>query len=239
MYLTFKIFCSGPFWATYSRGELLSIHDLARSIKSSNHVDFIKGNKANRTHAFAHDDLYIVSYVESVDFSEALFSVFRPFGVYCWIAILAMFFIMGISLNIVGRVQARVKNKSCRNVFAFSLHIIYVSLRSFIIGDAVETSDEPSLSEKCIAIGFAVSSLLIITAYTATAAAYLVLDDSQVEYSTLGDVLADKSAKVCVFSASKEDIELAYPELRFQLKGLFVLFQNLQTKTLTFCKKIC
>lgn len=179
-----------------------------------------------------------MSYVDSVAFSEALLSVFQPFGVNCWIAILAMLFIMEISLSIVGQRQACVKNKAYMNAFSYSLHVVYVSLRSFIIGDAVEASDEPSLSEKCIAIGFAVSSLLIVTAYTATAAAFLVLEDSQVEYSTLGDVLVDKSAKVCVFSASKEDIKLAYPELELQLKGLLVLFRHHQIKNLKFCKKI-
>jgi len=150
--------CIGPFWASHSRG-----------------------NKGNATDAVATDDFYIVSPVTQVPYIETIFSVGMPFSQYAWFGILAMLFLIGISLNIVSKRDNQQEDGCVSNplkLLSKSLHICFLSLRSFVSGDAVNGSEEPTKAEKIIVIGLVVFSVLIITAYTANAAAFLVMENS-------------------------------------------------------------
>jgi len=63
---------------------------------------------------------------------------------------------------------------------------------------------EPSTAEKFIIAGFMLFALIVLTAYTASSAAALVIDDSSMEYMTLEDVRRDPSAYLCIEEAIYE-----------------------------------
>ena len=60
---------------------------------------------------------------------------------------------------------------------------------------------EPSTAEKFIIAGFMLFALIVLTAYTASSAAALVIDDSSMEYASLDDVRRDPSAYLCIEEA--------------------------------------
>lgn len=60
---------------------------------------------------------------------------------------------------------------------------------------------EPTVAEKFIIAGFMVFALIVLTAYTASSAAALVLDDSGPTYLTLNDVYMDSPAGLCIEEA--------------------------------------
>jgi len=165
-----------------------------------------------------------VSHVKDEQFFERFQSVSDPFDKRSWFVIFVILLAFGLSMNVVSeknvKASSRGKFYNPHNFCSSCLDIFYVSLRSLVSGDAGDELDTPSRSQQCIVIGFTVFSLLIITAYTATAAAFMVLEGSRVEYSTLGDVLED-NATVCCKQAIAKDVEIYYPQLEGHIKGMF------------------
>ena len=170
------------------------------------------------------EEFYLVSHVLDEHFFERFQSIADPFDRRSWFAIFVVLFTFGLSMNVVSKKNVKASGRenlyNPHNFCSSCLDIFYVSLRSLVSGDAGDKVDTPSRSQQCIVIGFTVFSLLIITVYTATAAAFMVLEGSRVEYYNLEDVLED-NATVCCKQAIVEDVEIYYPQLKGQIKGMF------------------
>ena len=98
-----------------------------------------------------------------------MFSVGQSFTWQAWIAILCMIFYMGFVMNIVqGHVCKKLENDneeddkvkidkySRRGLTSFIFRLCYISIRSFVSSDNVESTDIPSRSEQIITMGFVV-----------------------------------------------------------------------------------
>ena len=189
----------GPFWRTLARSNL-----------------------ANMTLPIAISEFFIISPVKQSSTLETVFSVGKSFDDMAWFAIIAMIAYAGVILHIVTRHHASEKeriNGPC-SCLTRSLHICYVTVRSFVASDSVESTENPSKVEKIVVIGFVIFSVLIITAYTSTAAAFMVLERSPTVYNSLGDFLSDQDARACTYGASVSDIGFEYSELSGRLFGL-------------------
>ena len=170
----------------------------------------------------AESTFYIVSPVVQSSIWESVLSVGKSFDEIAWMTILVMIAYAGVVLHIITRDsadEAKVVNGPC-SFLSQSLHICYVSIRSFVSSDTVESQDNPTKVEKIVVIGFVVFSLLIITAYTATAAAFMVLEGSPVVYESLSDFLSDTNARACTYGSAMQDIIFKEPEFDGRLYGL-------------------
>ena len=132
--------CIGPYWKTLSRG-----------------------NPADYTMNVFTNSLVMIVPLEEETWLESMFAVGETFTERAWIAILFMIFYMGFVLNIVTKnnndeedADRSLRGHAAR--FERSLRsICYMSIRSFVSGDAVNGTDDPSRSEQLIVVGFVVS----------------------------------------------------------------------------------
>ena len=138
--------CLGNFWETLNRG-----------------------NKGLRTMDFFPNHFILVSPVKDISILQNMFSVGQGFTWQAWIAILCMIFYMGFVMNIVqGHVckkpendneeddKVKIDKYSRRGLTSFIFRLCYMSIRSFVSSDNVESTDTPSRSEQIITVGFVV-----------------------------------------------------------------------------------
>ena len=123
---------------------------------------------------------------------------------------------MGVVMSIIhNRSLSRVKISKCKK-FSSWTHAIYSSLKSFISGDP-DSGGPLSSAEHVILIGFIIFSVLVLTAFTATATAFLVLNPSNVRYASIYEVIEDENVKVCTSEGVRDDLLYTYPGLSRQL----------------------
>lgn len=91
-------------------------------------------------------------------------------------------------------------------------HVTYAGLRSFATLDVVEAPDEPSTAEKIIIAGFVVFALVVVTAYTATAATALYVAYTYQPYGSLVDVTSYKGTTLCIEKRIEQGFTMAHPE---------------------------
>mmetsp|Transcript_4112 Transcript_4112/g.6269 ORF Transcript_4112/g.6269 Transcript_4112/m.6269 type:complete len:497 (-) Transcript_4112:98-1588(-) len=122
---------------------------------------------------------------------------------------------MVIVLNIIQTGGPFKERKSlCSRVGA----VFYTAANSVSGGGVSDVSEDPSNAEKIIVAAFAVSMLIILTAYTATSAAALVIRDTT-KFKNLEDVVQYPSAKLCIRDILYDSFLSEHPESHSVLKG--------------------
>ena len=96
-------------------------------------------------------------------------------------------------------------------------HSLYSGLRSFTTLDVTDAPEEPTRAEKIVISGFVVFALVVITAYTATAATALYVAYQFDLYASLDDVLLDAEARICVHTTIRDSLLLSHPETNNQI----------------------
>ena len=160
------------------------------------------------------DDFYLVTSINQESFVDYLIAVGKPFDFWVWFTIICLVFYLGIAFNLVGSHlgKKRPMNGICSILSRF-VHITYISIRSFASTDSVDAQENPSLPEKVMVIGFVIFALLIISAYTASVAAFLVSSTSQVDYSSFDAVIRDPNARVCTYPDVATELTNSFPSL--------------------------
>lgn len=175
-----------------------------------------RSNTFNATHPFYMSNFYLISPTHDRTFMEYFSMIGRPFSLQVWLGIVFAIAYVGMTMSVIrNKSLSRVKLSNCKN-FSSWTYALYTSLRSFISGEPAD-SDHLSSAEHVVMIGFIIFSVLIITAFTATATAFIVLSSSDVTYSSIYDVMEDDDARVCSYESIQDNLLYDYPALRHQL----------------------
>ena len=165
------------------------------------------------------EEYYLIVPIYEVDFWESLATPFLPFTFLAWLSVFAAIVYMTLVYNIVANKEdfcCKRYSIGCRfnNTFSVDklLDSFYSGLRSFTTLDVADISDEPSRSEKVIIAGFVIFALVVVTAYTATAATALFVAYEYEEYSSFVDVLGDPNARICLSRNVLPLFVAAHPE---------------------------
>ena len=170
------------------------------------------------------EEYFLVVPIYRQTFLGGLTTPFLPFTLAGWIVVIAAIIYMSVIFSIItddfdqDDLHERSTNsfiRSCfKKYFSFNrcCHSFYSGLRSFTALDVQDASEEPTRSEKIIISGFVIFALVVITAYTATAATALYVAYQYEYYSNLGDVLMDSEARICVEAVVRNNFLLEHPE---------------------------
>jgi len=165
---------------------------------------------ATFTTSFFDTRLFIISYREGgLTFVDELLTPLVPFTYEAWGIIIVLVCFMSSSLMFV---QGRKVKRRPRSVLHWIGDNLFVGGKSFSGGGVSDESDEPSRAEKFIVFGFNVFGLIVLTAYTASSAAALVVDSSSAEYLTLKSVI-DNDSKICTIWAYEDPLVGSHPEI--------------------------
>lgn len=203
--------CIGPFWM--------------RSL----------GNDYNNTSAsIFKDEFYLVVKKTGTEFWALFFTPVLPFtpGAWLWIASAALY--MGFVINVIHKNGVNAPgSRSCWSRFG---SITYNSIMSCAGGEVANANEDPSKAEKFVLVGFAVFGLIILTAYTATSAAFLVAQ--QPGYGSLADVVAG-GATTCVHRKAYGPLLVEHPQMSdIVVATNYNVFELLDTITTGECDAV-
>lgn len=154
-------------------------------------------NGNNSTVPLFIDDFFLVTRKFEKSFIDYFTSVFDPFTFEAWMGILGVALLFCFALMITNEDKMS-KVQSCMDVPRRVLNICYFSFKSIAAAD-LSQDKIPNSSEQILAIGFIIFSLIILTAYTGSLAAFLVTEDDQLEYESVSEMLSDLDAQVCAY----------------------------------------
>mmetsp|Transcript_24971 Transcript_24971/g.37357 ORF Transcript_24971/g.37357 Transcript_24971/m.37357 type:complete len:603 (+) Transcript_24971:222-2030(+) len=162
------------------------------------------------------DSFYLVSFKDSQrDFLDTFLTPLAPFTNDAWMWLSLVVLYMAGAVNLVQTYNdeneaeddssddgenksyvTRVKKFAC--IMGDNL---YYGVTSMAKGEVTSESEEPSVAEKIIIAGFMLFALIVLTAYTASSAAALVVDNTGVKYDNLNAILSSPSANLCIENA--------------------------------------
>ena len=166
------------------------------------------------TTTFYSSDFYLfVPEKEGIPLRYMVWSPFKPFSMGAWFMIAFCSIYMAFVMSLIERLKSRRKSKKETWIQTLG-NLSYISLRSFSSGEPPEP-EEPLFSEKVVMSGYAIFGLIVLTAYTASSAAALVVDNSRAAVSSI-DELLEKNYTACVrsvpFKTVKGVLGAYYPE---------------------------
>eukprot|EP00814_Leptocylindrus_danicus_P000676 CAMPEP_0116006376 /NCGR_PEP_ID=MMETSP0321-20121206/1695_1 /TAXON_ID=163516 /ORGANISM="Leptocylindrus danicus var. danicus, Strain B650" /LENGTH=935 /DNA_ID=CAMNT_0003474925 /DNA_START=114 /DNA_END=2922 /DNA_ORIENTATION=+ len=179
------------------------------------HIWNATSGNALATKSLFQDRFYLVVPIEKVTWLDSFLTPFLPFQAETWLWIIGIALYMVIVLNFIQTGGPFKERKSlCSRVGA----VFYTAANSFSSGGVSDVSENPSSAEKVIVAAFAVSMLIILTAYTATSAAALVVRDTT-KFKNLEDVIQYPSAKLCIKDILYDSFLTEHPESQSVLKS--------------------
>lgn len=122
------------------------------------------------------DEFYMVTLRNKLDFVHLIYLPFKPFAPTAWAVIFGVAIVTILATNYMenNRNQFKYKKRSNKSCLARAWGIIYDTIRGLTSGFITRDSDATS-SEKTLLIGFSVFVLILLTAYTASSAAALIV----------------------------------------------------------------
>lgn len=154
------------------------------------------------------DEFYVVVKKPEVSIWELFLTPILPFTVDAWLWVIFSVAYMSFVINIIHKKGFIVPGKSWLTRCG---SITFHGVMSFTGGETENSSDAPSRAEKFVLAGFAIFGLIILTAYTATSAAFLVT--GSVGYESLADVV-ESGAKLCISARAYDAFLQEQPQTR-------------------------
>lgn len=185
------------------------------------------------TNSIYDDSFFLIVFQgEDDSFLDLLATPFKPFTVGAWFSILAAFLYMA---GVVALIQEPSRTKDEMNssedkennqsTFRGMLgNALYNGLNSFTRGEVSNASENPSLAERVVIVGFVTFALIVLTAYTATSAAFMVETSKNGQYGSIDDVL-DDNKKICI----NVSVQKQFGDLRPESTSLLVGKSSTQT----------
>jgi len=171
--------CIGPFWITSERALQTPF-----------------------TNSLFNDEFFLVvpTQKENKSFFDLLATPFLPFENDAWFLIIAATIYMAWVVRFIQKFTRNHTTRQQKEVFTLRSigFAFYDGINSMTSGGVTNVSEKPSIPEKLVVSGFAIFALLVLTAYTATSAASLVVKEHPHGlYSDL-DQVAKAGKNVCI-----------------------------------------
>jgi len=174
-----------------------------------------------------YDDSFFLIVFKGEDESllDMLATPFKPFTVGAWFSILGAFLYMAFVVALIqessrtkDEMNASDDKENTQSTFSGMLgNALYNGLNSFTRGEVSNASENPSLAERVVIVGFVIFTLIVLTAYTATSAAFMVETSKSSQYGSIDDVL-DDNKKICI----NVSVQNQFGDLRPQSTSLLV-----------------
>lgn len=158
-------------------------------------------------HDVASDSLYTDSFFlvvpkHSDSFTELFMAPIMPFSYGAWLWVVVTCLYMSVAIHI----MRSHKDPHAQEVSlpAKICSVIYSSIKSCVGGDVHNSKNyNPNTPEKIVVTGFVIFALIILTAYSATTAAFLVsARGGSGAYTSLDDILKADNATICVHEST-------------------------------------
>ena len=174
-------------------------------------------HQQNMTLTFFLSEFYLIVYAKTdSNFYSMLSTPFKPFEGEAWIFIIFIAIYTANAVRIIQKTHVVVyeedeqsdsslrndaKSRSflgkCIRYVGFG---IFNGVNSFTKGEVTNLSDEPSVAEKVVGCGFAIFGVIVLTAYTATSAAFMINTSRMGEYQNLDEVIG-AGGNICIPNA--------------------------------------
>ena len=156
---------------------------------------------------------------------------FKPFTIEAWIGILCTTVYVAGFLHLLNEFETRrnVKGESSMKQFRNTCgKVAYGTIMSSATGDATaggSVQEVPSVPEMLAVGGYAFFGLIVLTAYTASSAAFLVVESSSVAtYGSIEEIF-QAGEKICVLSGLANSITQFMQNENYRYENL-ILFKN-------------
>eukprot|EP00816_Leptocylindrus_hargravesii_P007482 CAMPEP_0196810058 /NCGR_PEP_ID=MMETSP1362-20130617/9897_1 /TAXON_ID=163516 /ORGANISM="Leptocylindrus danicus, Strain CCMP1856" /LENGTH=1085 /DNA_ID=CAMNT_0042184921 /DNA_START=84 /DNA_END=3341 /DNA_ORIENTATION=- len=185
--------CIGPLWD-------MGVHDLASG-------------------SLYTDSFYLVVPKTSESFFALFMAPIMPFSMGAWGWVIATCLYMSLAIYIMR--SHKDPNANEMSLAAKICGVIYSSIKSCVSGDVHDSKNyNPSTPEKIVVAGFVIFALIILTAYSATTAAFLVsVRGGSGAYTSMDDLLKEDDATICVHVGTLDMFKEEFPAAITILEG--------------------
>mmetsp|Transcript_21736 Transcript_21736/g.33227 ORF Transcript_21736/g.33227 Transcript_21736/m.33227 type:complete len:989 (-) Transcript_21736:869-3835(-) len=160
------------------------------------------------TDALYEDELILIVPTYTETNYERWMTPVKPFTLDAWIFVCFTCLYMGTVMIILRKPKRG--DLAHKNLFQRGCAVLYSSIKSCASGDVHTTIDQPTIAEMIIISGFTIFGLIILTAYTATSAAFLISVGKNID--SLDDILESSSRKICMSNHVESMFLEEYPE---------------------------